>query len=559
MSHMLWLLLLLVPALFGQSRQVPKTGYTGWSNYGGGKDSIRYSRLTQINRTNAHQLAVAWEYDTGDAAKGSEMQCNPVIVDGVLYGVSPALRLFALDAATGQEKWSFHAAKTAGLTGRARSRGVVVWGEGAERRVFVSARYYLYAVNAATGKLIESFGEGGRIDLRDGLGRDLNNVTVGAPTPGVTYKDMLIMGFMTSEDLPAAPGDIRAFDARTGKIRWSFHTIPHPGEFGYDTWPKDAWKYSGAANSWAGQALDEKRGLVFVPTGSTSYDFYGANRIGDNLFANSLIALDANTGKRVWHFQTVKHDVWDRDLPSPPSLVTVERNGKLIDAVAQTTKSGHVYVFDRTNGKPLFPIEYRAAAPSEVEAEVLAKTQPLPTKPPPFSRQRFTEDMVTRRTPEVHRLVLERYKQIERTGGQFEPPSAKGTMIFPGYDGGAEWGGSGFDPETGLLYVNANEMPWIMRIVPRAETRGKVSGRVLYRRNCSGCHREDLGGAPPEFPDLNGIAKKRTQAQVLEVIRKGSGRMPGFAQLGDAVTESITAFIMSGTEIAAEVKPGRVP
>ncbi len=557
--RVLTILLLLASTLGGQPRQVPKSGYTGWSIYGGGNDSIRYSRLTQINRDNADKLAVAWEYDTGDASKGSEIQCNPVVLDGVLYGTSPALRLFALDAATGREKWSFQAATAAGLSGRARNRGVVVWGEGAERRVFVSASHFLFAVNAATGKLIESFGERGRIDLRAGLGRDLSKVTVGSATPGVVYQDMLIMGFMTSEDLPAAPGDIRAFDTRTGKIRWSFHTIPHPGEYGYDTWPKDAWKYSGAANNWAGMALDEKRGIVFVPTGSASYDFYGANRVGDNLFANSLLALNASTGKRIWHFQTVKHDVWDRDLPAPPSLVTVQREGKLIDAVAQITKSGHVYVFERETGKPLFPIEYRAVPPSEIEGEVLARTQPLPVRPPAFSRQRFTADMVTKRTPEVHRLVLERFKQIERTAGQFEPPSAKGTIVFPGYDGGGEWGGAGFDPETGLLYVNANEMAWIMRMVLRAETRGKVSGKVLYRRNCSGCHREDMGGSPPEFPVLIEIGKKLSQAQVLDVIRKGAGRMPGFAHLGEAVTESITAYLMTGAEIAAEAPAATSP
>jgi len=262
---------------------------------------------------------------------------------------------------------------------------------------------------------------------------------------------MLIMGFLASEDLFAAPGDIRAFDARTGRLRWSFHMIPPPGEFGYDTWPKDAWKYSGAANNWAGFALNEKRGLVFAPTGSASYDFYGANRVGDNLFANSLLAHDANTGKRVWHFQMVKHDVWDRDLPSPPSLVTVRREGKLIDAVAQITKSGHVWVFDRATGKTLFPIEYHPTRPSDVPGEVLATTQALPVKPPPFARQAFTEDMVTRRTPEAHKLVLERFKQIQSKAGQFEPPSANGTLVFPGYDGGGEWGGLAFDPETGLF------------------------------------------------------------------------------------------------------------
>jgi quinoprotein glucose dehydrogenase len=258
-----------------------------------------------------------------------------------------------------------------------------------------------------------------------------------------------------SEGLPSAPGDIRAFDLRTGKQRWAFHTIPHPGELGYETWPKDGWKYLGGANNWAGMAVDHKRGLVFVPTGSAAFDFYGSNRHGDNLFANSLIALKAATGERVWHFQFVRHDVWDRDLPAQPNLVTVKRNGRMIDAVVQTTKSGHVFVFERETGKPLFPIEYVKAPISEVEGELLAETQPLPLKPPAFARQRFTEDMITRRTPEAHKAVLERFRKV-RSGDQFTPPSREGTIIFPGFDGGAEWGGAAFDPETRLLNVNSN-------------------------------------------------------------------------------------------------------
>src|SRR6185295_6022099 len=250
----------------------------------------------------------------------------------------------------------------------------------------------------------------------------------------------------------------------------SFHTIPHPGEFGYDTWPKDAWKYAGSANNWGGMAVDEKRGLVFAPTGSAAFDFYGSNRTGDNLFANTLLALIADTGERVWHFQAIKHDLWDRDFQAPPNLVTVQRGGRAVDAVAQIAKSGHVFLFERETGKPLFPIEYRKVPASNVDGETTAETQPFPLQPPAFSRQIFTEDMVTRRTPEAHQAVLERFRKV-RSAGQFVPPSFEGSVVFPGFDGGGEWGGAAFDPATALLYVNANEMPWILRLVerPRAE------------------------------------------------------------------------------------------
>ena len=270
-------------------------------------------------------------------------------------------------------------------------------------------------------------------------------MSISATSPGIIYKDLLIMGSIVRETLPASPGDIRAYDVRTGKIRWTFHTIPHPGEYGYDTWPKDAWQYIGAANNWAGMSLDEKRGLVYVPTGSAAFDFYGANRKGDDLFANTLLALKADTGERVWHFQAVQHDLWDRDFPAPPNLVTVRHDGRAVDAVAQITKSGHVFLFDRATGQPLFPIEERSVPASEAEGEVAAGRQPLPLKPPPFARQIFTDDMVTNRTPEAHAAVLARLRQV-RSAGQFVPPSLEGTVIFPGFDGGGEWGGAAFDP-----------------------------------------------------------------------------------------------------------------
>ncbi len=368
--------------------------YREWKVYGGGHDNIHYSTLSQIDRSNVSRLAVAWSYDTGDAFTGSEMQCNPVIVDGVVYFTSPKLKVIALDAATGALKWSFDPVQLqpdAPVKNKMRNRGVTVWDNGNERRLYFAFRQFLYSLDARTGVPDSAFGRNGRVDLREGLGRDVSNTPVGASTPGVIFKDLLILGSIVSEGLPAAPGHIRAYDLRTGKIRWTFRTIPNPGEFGYETWPKDAWQYIGAANNWGGMALDERRGLVFAPTGSAAFDFYGPNRHGDNLFANSLLCLDAATGKRIWHFQFIKHDVWDRDLPTAPSLVTIRRNGRTIDAVAQITKSGHIFVFDRETGKSIFPIEYRQVPKSTIDGEVLAKTQPFPLEPPPFARQVLTE------------------------------------------------------------------------------------------------------------------------------------------------------------------------
>ena len=334
-------------------------------------------------------------------------------------------------------------------------------------------------------------GSYGKIDLRRDLGRDPEAQNVRLTTPGVVYRDSLILGGRVNEGLPGSPGHIRSYDARTGRLRWIFHTIPHPGEAGYETWSKESWTYNGGANGWSGMALDAARGIVYVPTGSASDDFYGENRLGDNLYANSLIALGAETGKLLWHFQFVKHDIWDRDLPSPPSLVTVRRDGKTIDAVAQTTKHAFVFVFDRVTGRPLFPIEQKAFPPSDVPGEVTAATQPIPTRPAPFSRQRLTRELLTTRTPEVHKWALEQFATF-RSDGQFLPFTVgKQTVIFPGYDGGAEWGGSAYDPESGLLYVNANDLPWTGGLAPAEAPK---SGGALYRRDCAACHRDDSAG-----------------------------------------------------------------
>ncbi len=541
-------------------RQAPDSGYTGWSAYLGGPETLQYSRLDQINRDNVGRLEVAWTYDTGDDSEGSEMQCNPIVVDGVLYATSPKLRVFALDAADGEELWSFQPTIEGALPrSNFRNRGLMHWADGEDSRVYVAMRHRLFAIDAKTGLPVEEFGDGGAVDLRQGFDRPLETLgSIGLTTPGVVYGDLLILGSIASEGLPSAPGDIRAFDARTGELAWSFHTIPHPGEPGYETWPPEAWKIVGGANNWPGMALDEQRGLVYAGTGSAAFDFYGGNRAGDNLYANSMLCLRAETGELVWHFQFVKHDVWDRDSPAPPTLVTIERDGRLVDAVAQISKSGHVWVFDRETGESLFPLQELDVPPSDVPGEQLATRQVLPTAPPPFARQQLTEESLTSRTPEARRAVIERFRKL-RSGPQFTPPGREGTIVFPGFDGAGEWGGQAFDPETGLLYVNSNEMAWILRIVERAASGGAVTGQRLYQRSCAACHQDDLSGTPPEFPALTSIGDKSSREAVRKIVAEGAGRMPGFAHLGEPSVEAIVTFLMSGKEERVQAAPSSSP
>jgi glucose dehydrogenase len=370
---------------------------------------------------------------------------------------------------------------------------------------------------------------------------------------------LVIFAGRTGENLPVAPGDIRAYDARTGKLRWTFHTVPHPGEFGYDTWPKDAWTYSGNVASWQGMSLDEPRGIVYVATSNPVNMFIGRDRLGDNLFGNTLLALDANTGKRIWHFQVVKHDIWDRDLPSPPSLITVRRDGKNVDAVSITTKTGHVFVFDRANGAPLFPIEHKKYPASTIPGEMASETQPLPAKPAPFARQLLTADMVTTRTPQAHAAAIAQFKEMI-SNGQFVPPRVgRDTVSFPGMGGGAEWGGTAFDPETGLLYVNSNEMVWLYSLAENPKPGTAVSGKDLYKAECASCHRDDRTGAPPAIPSLVDIGKRMTVADVRSVVFYGSGRMPGFPTLAPDYVNAIVSYVRDGVEssvpIPVDAKP----
>ncbi len=506
-----------------------------WPVYNGGVNGDHYSPLTQINRANVHQLKVAWTFDTHETGG---LQTNPLVIGRILYAYTPSQKVIALDGATGKTIWTFDP----GTPGTQPTRGLSYWTDGKASILFAGALTNLYALDPKTGKSILSFGDKGKIDLRQGLtDGDYSYTFVALTTPGVIYKDTIIVGFRAPEAEPALHGDIRAFDVHTGALRWSFHTIPHPGEYGYETWPKEAWKITGAANNWAGMSLDEKRCILYAPTGSAVTDFYGYDRAGDDLFADTLLALDANTGKRIWHFQDVHHDIWDRDFPSPPALVTVHRDGKAIEAVAQTTKQGFVFLFDRTNGKPLFPIEERPFPASNVPGETTSLTQPIPQLPLPYARQLLTADMLTTRTPEAHAWAVEQFKTF-RSEGQFIPFSVdKQTVVFPGYDGGAEWGGPAVDPRSGVIYINANDVAWTGGLT--ANVAGEDAGANLYQSQCSMCHGADRKGSPPAFPSLIGVDKRLSDTSITDLIHHGKARMPSFPGVTGERLDAILAYL----------------
>ncbi len=512
-----------------------------WAAYGGTPDEMRYSSLRQITTANVSRLQVAWTYDTGETGG---LQTQPIVVDDVLYAYTPTHQTFALDAATGRHLWTFDS----GIVGSGPNRGVMYWASGSDRRVFAAVDQYLYALDARTGMPIPSFGDQGRIDLRQDLGRPADAQSVRLTSPGVVYRDLVIIGGRVSEGLPSSPGDVRAYDARTGTLRWSFHTIPHPGETGSDTWSKDSWTVNGGANNWAGMALDEQRGIVYVPTGSAAADFYGGNRLGDDLFANCLIALDAATGKRLWSYQIVHHDIWDRDPPAPPALVTIRHEGRTIDAVVQATKHGYIFVLDRTTGKPVFPVEERPFPASDVPGEVASRTQPIPVAPKPFARQYLTADRLTTRTPEAHAWAEGQFAKF-RSEGLFVPLSVGvDTVVFPGFDGGAEWGGQAVDPTTGLYYVNANDLAWTGALAP---SDAGLGARAVYLRDCASCHRDDLEGTPPAIPTLVGIGQRKTQQEMQATIRQGGGRMAGFPSLTRQAVSALAHYLATGEDVPA--------
>jgi glucose dehydrogenase len=511
---------------------------TDWPVYGGQSADDRYSALHQIDRTNVHKLKVAWTFDTQEAGG---LQTNPLIVGRVMFAFTPSQKVIALDASTGKKLWTFDS----GTPGLQPTRGLSYWTDGTQSILFAGLLSNLYAIDPVSGRLVSSFGDGGKIDLRKDLTEgDISQAFAALTSPGLVYKDMIIVGFRAPETQPALRGDIRAYDVHTGKLRWIFHTVPRPGEPGYETWPKDAWKVTGAANNWAGMALDEKRGIVYVPTGSAVNDFYGADRIGDDLYANTLLALDANTGKRIWHFQGVHHDIWDRDFPSPPSLVTVRSHGKQVDGVAQTTKQGYLFLFDRATGKPLFPIEEHPFPASTAPGEKASPTQPVPLLPEPYARQRLTEDMLTTRTPEAHAWAVEQFKTFI-SNGLFIPFSVdKQTVVFPGFDGGAEWGGSAVDVKTGIIYINANDLVWTGGLTENKP--GGNLGSSVYQSQCSMCHGGDRKGAPPAFPSLIDEQKHLSDAEITAIIHNGKGRMPSFPNVEGPRLTAVLEYLKTG-------------
>ncbi|MFD0799674.1 pyrroloquinoline quinone-dependent dehydrogenase [Maribacter chungangensis] len=532
---------LMVGCEFAKKENQPKTAYTTWSSYLGDPGRSHYSSLSQITKANVKDLKLAWSYE---AADWGQMQMNPLVVDSVLYGVTAALRAVALHAATGEELWTFgDSLQSAG----ASSRGVAYWQHENDRRVLYVAGSHLYALNALTGKPIISFGDGGKIDLRSGMPASAKDKFVSSNTPGTIYKNLIVMPLRLSEGEDAAPGDVMAFNVLSGALEWVFHTIPHPGEKGYETW-EDSTAYRspvvGAANNWAGMAVDEEAGILYVPTGSAAPDFYGGDRLGSNLYANSLLALDAETGKYLWHFQFTHHDLWDRDPPAPPNLLLVEREGKKIPAVAQVTKQGYVYVFDRLTGKPLFEMEEVPVPPSTIPGEAAWPTQPIPLKPKPFARmsQDLTEEDMSP-FAEDRDSLLRYFKAADKR--QYAPPALTSTLLLPGYDGAAEWGGAATDPEDGILYVNSNEMPWVLQLREENALSGNTPlGAATYQKYCASCHQDDRKGvAASGIPSLANVKLRQSKAEVATIIAQGKGMMTGFPQLKDAEIKALLRFL----------------
>ena len=541
------------------NQETHKNNYGGWENYAGNKDGSRYSSLNQINKKNVKNLKIAWRYSTGDKDKNnrSQNQCNPIIVNGIFYGTSPKSKLIALKASTGEPLWTFDPVVHDTVNNENAYykviRGVTYWANkaGNEAYIFYGVGSKMFCIDALSGNRIESFGEGGYIDLTKDLGRDPYNFNpfVASTSPPIVYENLLILSTRVAETADAAPGHIRAYDTRSGELKWVFHTIPHPGEIGYDSWPdKESWKKLGGANNWAGMSLDQKRGIVFVPTGSVSGDFYGGIRKGENRFANSLIALEALTGDYLWHYQIVHHDLWDRDLPANPNLVTLYKDKDTIDAVAQITKHGYVFIFDRENGQPIFPIEEVAVPQHALPGEEPWPTQPIPTLPEPFARQKFTIDEVTNLDSITHIDMLAKFKKIKYSE-KFTPPSKEGAWIFPGFDGGGQWGGAAVDPETQILYVNSSEVPWSLTMIDIPKTTHenrtfKGIGKQVYNQNCLTCHGADLKGNGTAFPSLLNVGDRYDKSDILTIIEKGKNMMPAFGQLSETEKSALLTFIM---------------
>jgi quinoprotein glucose dehydrogenase len=548
-----------------------------WPVYGGNKAGNRYSTLRQIDRNNVKDLQVAWIYDSNDPytpdpsdpgasqhrRQTHELQCQPIVVHGILYGTTGTLKLFALNAATGKELWKFD--PFAGTKPfYHQNRGVAYWENGDDKRILYTAGPNLYEVDAGNGKSVDGFGVHGKIDLHDGLSLnyDASKLFVDATSPGVIYKNTLVLGSTVSESGDAAPGYVRGYDVLTGKINWIFHTMPQPGEFGYETWPKDAYKKIGATNNWSGLSLDEKKGMVYFGTGSPASDFYGGQREGINLFSDCIVALNAETGKLKWYYQTIQHDLWDRDIPCPPNLVTVKHEGKMVDAVVQATKDGCVYVLDRNTGKSLFPVEERSVPTNGLPGEHPWPTQKYPVKPLPFASQEITDSDITDISPQSHDYVKKLFAQFDH-GNKFLPPNERGTLLV-GYSGGAEWGGNAIDSD-GILYQNSNNAIWELQMESMTDLQKETAvlsvGQGLYMADCSACHGMDRKGNGKEIPGLLNIGSRLKSADIAAILRTGQGRMPSFQRLSEEDRTAVIEFLQNkkGHAIATSAHAPRMP
>jgi len=522
-----------------------------WSAYRGDDGINAYSALNQINKTNVHQLEVAWTYRTGDHSENSKIECNPLIIDNVLYGISAKMKVFALDPGSGKKLWVYDPFDP-GSKERGFNRGLTYWKEGDDKRILVCAKNKLIALNATTGKPFSDFGDNGFVDLRKGLRNDADfeKYDVTNTSPGVVYQNLIIVGSSLRESYEALSGDIRAYDVHSGKLIWSFHTIPHPGEFGYDTWSMESFQNIGGSNAWSGLSIDRNRGLVFAATGAPAFDFHGGERKGQNLFANSVIALDANTGKHVWHFQTSHHDLWDYDLPTPPNLTSIKKDGKKLDVVVQLTKQGLVFVLDRETGVPVYEVEERPVPSSIMIDEYTWPTQPFPVKPLPLTRTTFDESIITDITPESHDYIVSEASKYS-WGSIYQPPSLQGIIQLPGFRGGAEWSGGAIDAETGILYVGLNDIPNIVQLVAEGNEKENLLGRPLievgskvYATKCTPCHGEDRKGNPG-FPSLVDIAKRMKPVDATAILTNGQRNMPAFTDLKDEQVEALVSFLFN--------------
>ena len=502
---------------------------TDWKVYLGDAGRRHYSDLTQINRDNVDQLELAWKYTSSE--RGGSMYASPLVIDGVLYGLSPQLVAFALNASTGEVLWRSDPEI------RGAQRGLMWWEKDGDRRIFYTAGRILIALDATDGKPVEEFGVNGRVDLRPSGPESY----IGVTAPGVVFENMLMLGFSTTENADAYPGSVRAFSAIDGRLIWTFNTIPAPGAPGSETWTEGDLAEAGGANVWTGMTLDEERGVLFAPTGSATPDFYGASRLGDNLFANSLLAIDARTGKLNWHYQVVRHDLWDRDNPSPPTLVQLKRDGKVIDGVALTTKSGHLYVFDRDTGETMYPLVDVDTLPSTLPGEEPAPVQTVSSVS--FSRQTFE---ITRRTPEATKHVEELIKDWDLR--PWAPPKVGTVLITPWYDGGAEWGGSAFDPSNNRLILNANNESGILTLT---EIPAGFSNAGAYATHCGSCHGTNLEGTETG-PDLLGILERMDYRKIAKVINDGVDRMPSFSHLSGTVRGRIITHIVAPEPVVDE-------